>query len=88
MSPFALSKLGLNGKMPRPFVVVHSGNTQMMLLGFASTREARVTSFESSWGTIVGGANARRIALKSVIRSTLRLFGYERVKMGWKIPAR
>ena len=35
-----------------------------------------------------GGAKARRIARKSVIRSTLRLFGYERVKIGWKIPAR
>lgn len=75
MSPFAESKLGLRGRIPRPFVVVHSGNTQIMLPGLESMRDARVTSLDSSWGMMAGGAKARSMARKRVMRSTLRLFG-------------
>lgn len=73
--PFALSRLGLRGRIPRPLVVVHSGKTQMMLLGFEATRAARVVSFDSSCGMTVGGAKARRMAERRLMRSTLRVLG-------------
>jgi hypothetical protein len=38
----ALSKLGESGRMPRPFVVVVSGKTQMILLGFCAVSCWRV----------------------------------------------
>jgi hypothetical protein len=59
-----------------------------MLFGLASVSCCSVTSFDSSGGRTCGGAKARVIARNSVMRSTLRVVGYERVKMGWKMPAR
>ena len=73
MVPFALSRLGLSGRMPRPLVVVHSGNTQMMLFGFEAISEARVTRLASLGGRIEGGAKASRIARRRLMRSTLRV---------------
>lgn len=86
--PSALSRLGHSGRMPLPFVVVVSGNTQIILLGFSSVSCWRETSFEASGGERTGGENACTIARKRVMRSTFRWWGYERVKMGWKMPAR
>jgi hypothetical protein len=74
--------------MPLPFVVVVSGNTQMMLFGFSSVSCSSVRSFDVSCGRSDGGEKASRMAWKRVMRSTFRVYGYDRVKMGWKIPAR
>lgn len=46
------------------------------------------TSLDESGGERAGGENACSMAPRSVMRSTLRWLGYERVKIGWKIPAR
>lgn len=74
--------------MPRPLVVVVSGKTQMILPGFCSVRCLRVTSFFGSVGEREGGEKASLMAEKRVMRSTRRVWGYERVKMGWKMPAK
>ena len=88
MSPPADNKLGDRGNMPRPLVVVVSGKTQIILWGLSSVSCLSVTSFDSSGGDSFGGEKASRIARKRVVRSTLRVAGYERVNMGWKMPAR
>lgn len=61
--------------MPLPFVVVVSGKTQMILVGFSLVSCWRVTSFEGSLGIREGGEKASKMAPKSVIRSTFRWFG-------------
>lgn len=84
----AVNRLGLKGRIPRPFVVVHSGNTQIMESGDLLWSSSSVTSLSGLVGWTVGWAKARRMARKRLIGSTFFVPGYERVKMGWKIPAR
>jgi hypothetical protein len=75
VSPPTPTKDGLSGRIPRPFVVVHSGKTQIMLSGFWATRSARETRFVGEEGTVEGGAKARRMARKREMRSTRRVEG-------------
>jgi hypothetical protein len=84
----AVNRLGLKGRIPRPFVVVHSGNTQIIAVGFLACRSLSVTSVDGFEGEMVGEEKARRMARKSDIGSTFLVPGYERVKMGQKMPAR
>lgn len=64
----AVSKEGLNGKMPRPFVVVHSGSTQMAESGFSLRRSASVTNFAPRGGVRTGNEKADKRAWKSDTR--------------------
>ena len=52
----AVSRLGLNGRMPRPFVVVHSGNTQIIAFGFLACRSLSVTTVPSSFASGFAGS--------------------------------
>ena len=76
------------GSMPRPFVVVHSGKTQIIERGFFAWSSFNVTRLSGFAGAARGCEKASRMARKSVMRSTFRVLGYERVKMGQNIPAR
>jgi len=79
---------GLSRRTPRPFVVVHSGNTATELLGFSLRRLATVVRRELGGGCVSGGANARRMACSKEIRCTFGVYGYDTVKMGSKMAAR
>lgn len=61
--------------MPRPFVVVDSGKTHMIFVGFCSMSSLRVYNFASLGGERRGGEKAISMARKSVMRSTLRVCG-------------
>jgi hypothetical protein len=56
--PAAESKLGERGRMPRPFVVVVSGKTQMILVGYCSVSSLRVKSLAPGGGESCGAENA------------------------------
>lgn len=75
MDPAAERRLGERGRMPRPLVVVVSGKTQMIFPGLSSVSCFNVVSRDSSGGEVLGDAHATTMALKSVMRSTLRVFG-------------
>lgn len=63
--------------MPRPFVVVVSGNTHIILPGLDCVRCARETRFflDVGAGCRDGGEKASRMAEKRVMRSTWRVEG-------------
>jgi hypothetical protein len=63
------------GSIPRPFVVVHSGKTQMMRVGNCFVRSAREWSLAVGGGDSAGGEKARRMARKRVMCSTRRVEG-------------
>ena len=71
----ALNKLGLSGRIPRPFVVVHSGNTQMMRFGWSRFIVARVVRVVVEGGCISGGYKARTMEWKRVVWCSSREFG-------------
>jgi hypothetical protein len=52
----------LRGRMPRPLVVVHSGNKTIERLGYLSTRVERSTRREPGAGCVDGALNARKTA--------------------------
>lgn len=78
----------LRGRIPRPFVVVHSANTTIGRDGYFSSSSDNSTSFVSGGGLTRGYENARRIACRSDKRSTLRVLGYDAVNIGSKTAAR
>ena len=84
----AVSRLGLKGKIPRPFVVVHSGKTTTGRSGLSLSILERSTSSAEGEGCKVGGRKARSMAWKSDIGSTRRVVGYEAVKTGSKMAAK
>lgn len=63
-------RLGLNGRIPFPFVVVHSGNTTIIRCGFCASRVLKFVNFASFGGYSFGCDNARNIALKREMHST------------------
>ena len=63
-------RLGLNGRIPFPLVVVHSGNTTMIRWGFCATKVSKSVNFASFSGYSFGCDNARNIALKREMHST------------------
>lgn len=69
----AVRRLGLNGKIPLPFVVVHSGNTTITLFGCSATRVFKSVNFAFLEGYSCGFCSARRIAPKSEMYSTCRV---------------
>lgn len=71
----AVNKLGLKGSIPRPFVVVHSGNTQRMDCGYFFCSSFSVTKLSVFAGVKVGLEKARRMARKSEMRSTFLVPG-------------
>jgi len=81
-------RLGLNGNMPCPFVVVHSGKTTMTLPGLLAIKIFRSTSFAPLDGISAGYERARSIAPNREMTSTWRIFGYETVNMGSNMAAR
>lgn len=81
-------RLGLKGRMPRPFEVVHSGSTTIEESGLSLISLLRGTSLAPGAGLVCGGVRARKMALKREICSTRRVDGYEAVNMGSKIAAR
>lgn len=83
-----VNRLGLNGKMPRPFVVVHSGNTTITLCGCSDTSVFRSVIFAFFPGNSCGFLSARNIARNSEMYSTCLVWGYDTVKIGSKIAAR
>jgi hypothetical protein len=84
----AVRRLGLNGRMARPFVVVHSGITTMAESGLSLRSWLSVTNRAEGKGVDRGGDSARMMAWKREMRSTRREFGYAAVKMGSKMAAR
>lgn len=83
-----MRRLGLNGRMPRPFEVVHSGSTTMDESGLSLISSLKGTSLAPGAGLVCGGVRARNMALKREICSTRRVDGYEAVNMGSKMAAR
>ena len=83
-----IKRLGLNGRMPRPFVVVHSGNTTITRLGCSATSVFKSVILAPLAGCSFGFDNARKIAPKSETYSTWRVWGYDTVKIGSNIAAR
>ena len=65
----------LRVKMPRPLVVVHSGNKTIGLLGYCSTRVETSTIWAPGAGCVAGEAKARRMAWSREMRSTWRVLG-------------
>ncbi len=63
-------RLGLNGNIPLPFVVVHSGKTTMTLCGCSARRVFRSVNFAPAGGCSSGLDKARRIAPKSEMDCT------------------
>src|SRR5450756_764877 len=63
-------RLGLNGRIPLPFVVVHSGKTTMTLCGCSARRVFRSVIFAPFGGCSCGLDRARRMAPKSEISCT------------------
>lgn len=84
----AVRRLGLKGKIPRPLVVVHSGNTTMTRFGCSFTNVARSVIRAPFGGYSAGLDKARRMAPRRDMYCTWRVCGYETVKMGSKIAAR
>ena len=83
-----VSMEGLRGRIPRPFVVVHSGKTQMGREGCSRTRVCISTRVVPFGGCSCGVENARRIASSRVMRCTRRVEGYDAVNMGSNIAAK
>ena len=81
-------RLGLNGKIPLPLVVVHSGKTTITLSGCSVTSVFRSVIFAFLRGYSCGFRSARRIAPRREMCSTCRVWGYETVKIGSKIAAK
>jgi hypothetical protein len=81
-------RLGLNGKIPLPFVVVHSGKTTITLCGCSTSSVFRSVILDPFGGYSCGFRRARRIAPKRDMHSTCRVWGYETVKIGSKMAAR
>lgn len=82
-----VSKLGANLRIPRPLVVVASGNTTTVRVGLARRRVATVAKVVPFGGDRRGGEKARRIAVRRVICSTFLVVGYEAVKTGSNMAA-
>src|SRR6266536_2002316 len=76
---WVVRRLGLNGRMPLPLVVVHSGKTTMHLFGCSSRSVFRSVIFAPFDGYSCGFERARSIAPKSEVYSTCRVCGYETV---------
>lgn len=70
-----VSKLGANLRIPRPLVVVASGNTTTVRLGLARRRVATVANLAPPGGDGTGGEKAWRIAVRRVICSTFLVVG-------------
>jgi len=83
-----VKRLGLKGRIPRPLVVVHSGNTTMTRFGCSATSVFRSVIFAPFDGYSFGFDNARKIAPKSEMYSTWRVWGYDTVNIGSNIAAR
>lgn len=84
----AESRLGENGRIPRPFVVVHSGSTTMIAEGFSASSAESVVRRADGGGWRVGGRRASCMARKRDMRCTSLVVGYDAVKMGSKMAAR
>ena len=84
----AVSRDGLNGNIPRPFVVVHSGKTTTGRLWCSRRSVWRSTRLACGGGVYCGAWKARKIAWKRDILWTRRVEGYEAVKTGSNIAAR
>lgn len=74
--------------MPRPFVVVLSGNTQRIEPGCFFLSSCNVNNLSGFGAASLGAANASKMARNSDICSTFLTPGYDRVKTGQKMPAR
>ena len=73
--PFGVfSKLGDKGRMARPFVVVSSGKTRMLRVGFAWIRSVRDVSSPLG-GAEEGGESAEMMVLSKVVCRTRRVPG-------------
>lgn len=83
----AVSRDPLNGRMPRPLVVVHSGKTAMTRFGCFRIKDSRSISLAFG-GCSLGASKACKTACKSDTGRTSRLKGYETVNMGSKMAAR
>jgi len=81
-------RLGLKGRTPFPFVVVHSGKMTIALFGCWESRVFRSVSFDPFGGYSCGFERACSIAPKSEMHRTWRVCGYETVNMGSNIAAR
>jgi len=83
-----VKRLGLNGSIPFPLVVVHSGKTTITRFGCSLTKTLRSVNFAPFGGYSFGFERARKIAPKRESCSTWRVCGYEAVKMGSNMAAR
>lgn len=68
-----VKRLGLNGKIPLPFVVVHSGKTTMTRFECSASKALRSVIFVPGGGYSFGLESARVIAPKREICSTWRV---------------
>lgn len=80
--------LGLKGRIALPLVVPHSGKTAMTRFGYSASRSLTSTSLALRGGAVRTGDRAMMTALSRPMRWTLRVSGYEMVKMGSKMAAR
>ena len=80
--------LGENRKIPRPLDVVHSGRTTTAESGCSFKSFDKGTKRAPRGGVIIGATSARYMAWKSEMGCTIRVFGYDAVKIGSKIAAR
>jgi len=71
----AESRLSEKGRMPRPFVVVHSGSTTMMAEGLSASSAESVVRRAEGGGWRDGGRRASCMARKSEMRCTSRVVG-------------
>ena len=84
-----VSSDGANLRIPRPFVVVASGKTTTVRVGFWRTRFASVVAAEGGNGGVRDGErNALRMAARSGMGVTFGVDGCEQVNIGSKIAAR
>lgn len=84
----AVRRLGLKGKIPLPFVVVHSGKTTTTLLGCCAIKVFKSVNFAFFEGNSCGLRKALNIAPKREMYSTCLVCGYDTVKIGSNIAAR
>jgi len=84
----AVKRLGLNGKIPLPLVVVHSGKTTIHLCGCCSINVPRSSIFAPLGGYSCGFDKARKIAPSNEMCCTCRVCGYDAVKIGSNIAAK
>lgn len=82
------SRDGLNGRIPRPFEVVHSGKTAMLVSAFSSSRVLRSVNFAFGGGELDGQKNGWSRAPRKEMRCTFCVFGQEMVNTGSKMAAR